>query len=139
MSEAQTTFTMKTKAVLGVSDFRSLLILATCPEYNIQLQALDELLQFTENTSKNKQLFLDSKSIDPIMSLYGRTNDNELKKKSIALLSSVTDNMTHTELRRFDLIKTFLNASKSNVIEMQDDAAFGLGNMAKDRMTICIL
>jgi hypothetical protein len=127
---------MKTKQVLGVSDFRSLLILAICPEYDIQLQALDELLQFTENTSMNKQLFLDSKSIDPIMNLYSRANDNELKKKCIALLSSITDNITHSELRRFDLIKTFLNASNSNVIEMRDDAAFGLGNMAKDRMTV---
>lgn len=124
------------KQILEVSSIQSLLILVNCPEHDLQLQALEQLIQYTDKNPKNKELFLVSKSIDQILNLYNQTMDANLKKHCISLLSSVTDDITHSELRRSDLIKVFIHASKSNIIEMQDDAAFGLGNIAKDRTFI---
>ena len=115
-----------------MSSVQSLLFLANCPEYDLQVQALQELMIFTEKNQHSKQLFLDSKSINSIIDLYNRTFDDHLKTLCISLLSSVTDGLCHSELQRPDLIKTLIHGAKSNVIEMQDDAAFGLGNIAKD-------
>lgn len=126
-------FNRQPMQMLEVSSVQSLLILVNCPEHDIQVQALDQLIQYTEENSKNKEMFLESKSIDQILNLYNNTVDDSLRKQCIALLSTVTDNVDHSELRRADLIKTFIHALRSNVIEMQDDAAFGLGNIAKDR------
>ncbi|KAJ3147567.1 Armadillo repeat-containing protein 3 [Geranomyces michiganensis] len=140
--------TMCETSTFGVADVRTLKLLLTSPEPPVCIAALDALTKYAEAASKHRVQLLSLKTLDPLLAL-SKSTDAAVKKSAVACIAASTELMDvsgakanhgtqiaadfHPELRRADLMQTLISLlAVHEPPEAQDEAAFGLSNLAKD-------
>ncbi|KAJ3020782.1 Armadillo repeat-containing protein 3 [Thoreauomyces humboldtii] len=118
--------TLCDSSTFGVCDVRTLKLLLASPEPAVCISALEALTKYAEGASKHRIQLLGLKTLDPLLGL-AKSTDLAVKK------AAVTSVDFPSELRRADLIQTLIALiGADQPPEVQDDAAFGLANLAKD-------
>ncbi|TPX54144.1 hypothetical protein PhCBS80983_g06029 [Powellomyces hirtus] len=126
--------TMCDTSTFGVGDVRTLKLLLNSPEPPVCVAALDALTKYAEAASKHRVQLLSLKTLDPLLALT-KSSDASVKKSAVACIAASTELTSdfHPELRRTDLTHTLISLlGHEESPEVQDEAAFGLSNLAKD-------
>nr|KAJ3422314.1 Armadillo repeat-containing protein 3 [Polyrhizophydium stewartii] len=118
---------------IGVADVRTLILLLASPEPSVCAVAIDALTKYADVAVKHRMQLLNLNVVRPLMELT-LSRDAAVKKAAVACLAAVTEmNETHQDMRRRDLMEVLITTlSREDSVEIQDEAAFALANLAKD-------
>eukprot|EP00842_Homolaphlyctis_polyrhiza_P004720 jgi/Hompol1/5249/HPOL_000662-RA len=118
---------------IGVSDVRTLIMLLGSPEPAVCAVVIEALTKYSDSSVKRRVQLLNFNIIRPLIELT-LSKDISIKKAAVACVASVTElNETHQDMRRNDLMNALITTlSREDSVEIQDEAAFALANLAKD-------
>ncbi|KAH6598308.1 hypothetical protein BASA61_002920 [Batrachochytrium salamandrivorans] len=118
---------------IGVSDIHTLILLLSSPEPSVCTTAIDGLTKYADSAILHRTQLLNLGIVKPLIDLT-RSKDTAVKRASVTCLAAITEqNETHQDMRRRELVYVLIDAlSNDDSVEVQDEAAFALANLAKD-------
>lgn len=104
------------------------------PENSVLVQALESLTKFAELEVKKRQTLLGCGIIDAVLALLCRKNEDVVKQPAVACLAATTEvTPAHPDMKKKELMdKMVALLSPNEKVQVQEEAAFTLANMAAD-------